>query len=342
MNTVTITQELMRPHRMLLALDESPQSFQRRCAQFGLLHATPEERKAYRAHILEMPGLSDFVSGIIFHEETLRQEVSGQRVPEYCRNKNILIGLKVDRGLAPYPGFNTEQYTTGIEDLDDRLEHWSRVGVRFTKWRSVFPVRVDTANEALVSPQVVWEKNIGDLVRFAELTQKHGMAPIVEPEVLFEGSHQLENAKETMEHVLKQLFSALKTSEVFLPGLILKTSMVLPERESPEKVSEASVGETTATCLKAFVPPTTGGIVFLSGGQTSEKAISHLHSIVSHGPFPWPVTASFSRAVQDPLLDYWVRLARTKQSLSPSEKAQFHDILLAQLHSIQDALSAHP
>jgi fructose-bisphosphate aldolase class I len=296
---------------------------------------------SYRSQVLETPGLCDFVSGIIFHEETLEQEIHGQAVPKYCQDQNILIGLKVDRGLAPYPGFNTEQYTVGIEDLDDRLKRWSRAGVLFTKWRSVFPVRVDEMNKTLLSPQVIWEKNIGDLTRFAELSQKHGMVPIVEPEVLFEGEHLLENTRETMEHVLEKLFFTLKTSEILLPGLILKTSMALPGKDGVEKASATLIGKTTATCLQAFVPPTTGGIVFLSGGQSSEDAIIHLRSIVSHRPFPWPVTASFSRAVQDPLLTYWTHLDQSKQRLSPSEKVQFHDVLLTQLQSIQDALSAH-
>jgi len=302
----------------ILAIDESPSSI---AARFEAIQpgipSHEDIRKAYRHTILSAPKLDTYLSGIIFHEETVPQEIDGVPARRYCASNGILAGVKVDTGLAEFPLFKHEKFTLGLDKLDERLRSFSEQDIRFSKWRCVFSIGT-LDGHALPSDAVI-KANIHQLIHFAALSQKNGIVPILEPEILTEGDHSIEESAQTLAKVLKELFSQLETYRVDISSVVLKISMVTPGKKSPERPSPETIADLTVSTLQKHVPAGLGGIVFLSGGQAPQEATARFDAIMKRSPFPWPVTYCFSRAIQDPAMQYWIRHQDTEKTVRDND-----------------------
>lgn len=285
----------------LLAMDESTPTCNKRFAKLGIPQ-TVEARRAYREWIITTPGLGDAISGVILYDETIRQSTkAGVPFLKVIATAGIIAGIKVDAGakaLAAYPG---EKITEGLDGLRDRLTEYAKMGARFAKWRAVIAIGEGIPTRGCI------EANAHALARYAALCQEAGIVPIVEPEVLMEGSHTLQRCREVTEEVLHAVFDQLNEQRVILEGMILKPNMVLPGSTCPKQESVDEVADETIGCLLRTVPAAVPGIAFLSGGQSAELASARLNAMnvrfKSH--LPWAVTFSFSRAIQQPALDLW-------------------------------------
>jgi fructose-bisphosphate aldolase, class I len=284
----------------LLAADESSGTCEKRFKSVGV-ESTEANRRAYRDLLFTTKGVEDYVSGVILFDETLRQStVSGNEpFPQYLQKKGVIPGIKVDKGthnLALSPG---EVVTEGLDGLRGRLEEYFRLGARFAKWRAVINIGPDIPTHTCLYA------NAHALARYSALCQEQSIVPIVEPEVLLEGNHTIERCFEASEATLTALFAALRAHNVSLEHTILKASMVVPGKESPRQASVEEVAEMTVKCLKRAVPAALPGVVFLSGGQSDEAATAHLNAMAQMPGLPWPLTFSYSRALQNPALKTW-------------------------------------
>ncbi len=285
----------------ILAADESTASANKR---FALVHVeeTEENRRAYRELLITTPEARDILSGVIFYDETFWQSTQdGKSFREYCAEAGILPGIKVDEGLVDLPGFPQEKLTKGLDALPQRMEKYRDAGAKFAKWRAV--VAIDSATG--IPTDNLIGANAFILARYARICQDYDIVPIVEPEILFDGTHTIEECDAIMVRVYKMLFSFMKEYKVYMPGVILKTSMVIPGKESGKEMVAGDVAMRTVRALHDHVPADLGGVVFLSGGQTPTQAFLNLDAIAKAGPHPWGLTFSFSRALQDPVLKYW-------------------------------------
>jgi fructose-bisphosphate aldolase class I len=213
----------------------------------------------------------------------------------------IIPGIKVDKSTHPLAGFPGEVITEGLDGLRDRLKEYYALGARFAKWRAVITIGDDIPSGTCI------EANAHALARYAALCQEQGLVPMVEPEVLMDGDHDIETCYEVTEVTLRALFDALYNQNVMLEGTILKASMVLPGKDSDETASVEEVAEATLMCLKSAVPAILPGIVFLSGGQSDEDATAHLDAMNRMGPNPWPLSFSYGRAMQSAALELWAK-----------------------------------
>jgi fructose-bisphosphate aldolase class I len=252
-------------------------------------------------------------------EETFWQSTErGQVFREYLKKEGMLPGIKVDKGLIGLPGFPGEKISQGLDGLPERMEVYEGAGARFAKWRSVITIGQDIPTDECIGA------NTFVLARYARICQEAGIVPIVEPEVLFDGDHSADECEKVMAHTFDILFQTMKAFRVHLPGAILKTSMVLPGKDSGVAIDHDDVAERTVRVFQQHVPEDLGGIVFLSGGQTSNDAfadLSHIiHRIAKKGPHPWGVTFSYSRALQDPVLKLWAEKRDAKDEI----QALFH------------------
>lgn len=293
-----IVSKLMHPQKGILAADESNSSANKRFQNLGIPQ-TEEKRREYRELLLTTPSLEQYVSGVILYDETIRQMTDdGELFRDILKQKSVLVGIKVDQGLDAV-GDTGESKTKGLDGLEDRLRDYKEMGAIFTKWRSAFVV-----GEGLPTEKNI-RQNLSDMARYAYLVQSFSMVPIVEPEVLLSGTHSIQRAEVVTSHVLNILFEELAKQEVYLGGLIVKTSMVVAGADSSAQASHDMVAEHTSRVLRKNIPPHVGGVVFLSGGQSPDYALHNLHYIAELGPYPWPVTFSFSRALQSEALDVW-------------------------------------
>lgn len=291
-------QALLADGRGILAADESfPTIGQRFKAQ--AIPATEENRRAYRELLFTAPGLNEFISGTILFDETIRQQIHGAPVPAWLARQGLIPGIKVDLGTIPLAHFPGEKVTQGLDGLRERLAGYRELGARFTKWRAVISIGERLPTAACIVA------NAGPLAQFAALSQEAGLVPIVEPEILMDGNHTLARCEEVMTTTLQMVFAALAVQRVALEGLLLKTAMVLPGRESPRLAEPAAVAEATLRCLRRTVPPAVPGIVFLSGGQSEVAATERLNAICAAGPAPWSLSFSYGRALQDAALKTW-------------------------------------
>lgn len=288
--------KLFQPKKGVLAADESVVSIHKRFAALGIPE-TEENRLGYRTLLVGAPDLSDSISGIIFHDETFRQMIEGKTFAKYCEEKGIVPGIKVDKGLIDLPNFTGEKLTLGLDGLKERMEEYYALGARFCKWRVVVDVHASTEEGV--------EANMRNLALYASIAQQAGIVPMVEPEVLYDGVHLIHETKEKMISVLTHLFGELALYRVDMSGVILKTSMVLPGSKSGEVVSSEEVASETAFVLRSCVPKNIGGVVFLSGGQDAIQATENLSNIMKLAPYDFPMTYSYSRAIQDPVLMYF-------------------------------------
>lgn len=301
----------------ILAADESAKTCAKRFEAVGV-DCTEETRRQYRQLMFTTPAASHCLSGVIFYDETFWQRTdSGQPFREYLAQQGIIPGIKVDLGLVDLPGFPNEKVTQGLDGLPERMAKYAEAGAKFAKWRAVIVIGEGTPTDEAIGA------NTYVLARYARICQDAGIVPIVEPEVLFDGNHTSEQAEAAMTHTFDILFQTMRAFRVHLPGAILKTSMVLPGKDSGNPIDHTDVADRTCRVLHHHVPHELGGIVFLSGGQTSTDAFINLNQIAKRGPHPWGVTFSYSRAIQDPVLRAWAQ--------NPQAIAEVQDIFHRQL-----------
>jgi len=291
-------QALMARGKGLLAADESFPTIAKRFKALGI-SSTEETRGAYREMLLTTSGLGDFISGVILFDETIRQRFGGHTARETLARQGIIPGIKVDLGTIALPGFPGEKITQGLDGLRERLAEYRNLGARFTKWRAVIAIGEGRPSHPALAA------NARALALFAALSQEAGLVPIVEPEVLMDGDHPLARCEEVTGTTLEHVFDTLREHRVLLPGMLLKTGMVLPGEDSAQEVSLAEVAKATVRCLRRTVPTEVAGVVFLSGGQSGDVATARLDAICRQGPVPWPLSFSFGRALQDEAMKSW-------------------------------------
>lgn len=295
-----IAKQMLTAGKGILAADESSPSANKRFAPLGI-NQTEEMRRQYRQLLLTTPDIEKDIAGVIIYDETIRQHTDdGRPLVSVLTERGILPGIKVDTGLKDLPNFPGEKVSQGLDDLDERLGEYYEMGARFTKWRSLIVIGDGIPTDTAIAA------NAHVLARYASIVQSAGMVPMVEPEVLFDGTHSLDKCQEVLKRTLHVLFSELKRFKVDLRGVILKTSMVLPGKGSGEPIDHSQVAHATSDTLRACVPADVPGVVFLSGGQTPHDAFENLSQIAKLGPYPWEVTFSYSRALQDPVLKHWL------------------------------------
>jgi fructose-bisphosphate aldolase class I len=296
-----IAQAMVAPGKGIIAIDESNATIKKRFDAVGV-ESSEEHRRAYREMLLTAPRLADHISGAILYDETIRQATKA-KVPftKLMLDNGILPGIKVDKGPQPLAGFPGEVVTEGLDGLRERLNEYARLGAKFAKWRAVITIGDDAPSGTCI------ESNCHALARYAALCQEAGIVPMVEPEVLMDGEHDLEVCYDVTEATLRSLFGSLYEHNVMLEGTILKASMVISGKSCPEQASAEEVAEATVRCLKAAVPAALPGIVFLSGGQTDEQATAHLNAMNQIGPHPWPLSFSYGRAMQSAALKLWAK-----------------------------------
>ena len=283
----------------ILAADESVNTATKRLASINV-ESTEETRRQYRNVMLTAPGIEKYICGVIMFEETLYQKTDSKVLfPKHLKDVGVLPGIKVDEGLADFND-KGEQYTKGLDGLGDRLEKYKKSGCRFTKWRAVYKISENTPSRELI------EKNAEDLAKYAKICQQHGLVPVVEPEVLIDGTHSVQKCHEVTEIVLKTVFEALKKEDVALEFMILKPSMVISGKQAENRAGVDEVAKKTIEVLKKTVPEEVPSINFLSGGQGPEEATAHLNRMHTLGiKLPWYVSFSYARALQEPALKAW-------------------------------------
>jgi fructose-bisphosphate aldolase class I len=312
----SIARALMADPKGLLAADESTKSC---CKRFDALKipCNDESRRQWRQILCMSPNINRYISGVILYDETIRQSVDGGVTFAKALEQNgVIPGIKVDKGLVPMDNFDPQTITEGLDGLAERLNEYYQMGARFTKWRSAFQIGPNSPSLSVI------RANLVVMARYASMVQTAGMVPIVEPEVLYDGDHSIEQAYRVICQVLDILFEQLELLKVDLSGLILKTSMVLAGKES-KLSSPDEVAEYTLKALNKCVPHKVAGIVFLSGGQAPEQASANLNAIGLRGHQPWPITYSYSRAVQDPVMKLW----KGKQANTKKAQTKFIQLL---------------
>ncbi|MGA9421333.1 MAG: class I fructose-bisphosphate aldolase [Rhodanobacteraceae bacterium] len=295
----SIAQAMVAPGKGIIAIDESTGTIRKRFDAVGVPN-TEENRRAYREMLLTTPKLAEHISGAILYDETIRQATrAGVPFTRVMMDAGILPGIKVDMGAKPLAGFPGEVVTEGLDGLRQRLEQYVGLGAKFAKWRAVITIGEDTPSGTCI------EANGHALARYAALCQEAGLVPMVEPEVLMDGDHDIDVCFDVTEATLRSLFGSLYEHNILLEGTILKASMVLAGKDCPEQASDEEVAEATVRCLKGSVPASLPGIVFLSGGQSDEQATAHLNAMNQIGPHCWPLSFSYGRAMQQAALKLW-------------------------------------
>jgi len=284
----------------ILAADESFPTIKKRFDSIGI-ESTEENRRDYRSMLFTTPGAADYISGVILFDETLRQTgADGTRLAEVLQNSGVIPGIKVDKGAKPLAGQPDEKVTEGLDGLRDRLNEYFELGARFAKWRAVYAI-----GEGIPGPACI-TANAHALARFAALSQEAGLVPIVEPEVLMDGDHDVDLCEEVTEEVLRVVFAELAVQEILLEGMLLKPNMVVSGKDCPEQADVEEVAVRTLRCLRRTVPAAVPGIVFLSGGQSDEDSTLHLDAMNRlPGPRPWRLSFSYGRALQAAPLKAW-------------------------------------
>ncbi len=295
----TVARALVPGGKGILAADESAGTIKKRLKSIDV-ESTEEARRSYRELLFTAPGMEAFISGVILFDETIRQKAKdGTPFPKLLSKKGVMPGIKVDTGTSDLAGFPDEKVTEGLDGLRNRLVEYRDLGAVFAKWRAVITIGPSIPSRFCI------DANAHALARYAALCQEAGLVPIVEPEVLMDGDHDLQRCDEVTEATLKRVYSALFEHRVRLEGTLLKPNMVLSGKSCPRQASLREVAEATVRCLRRAVPAAVPGIVFLSGGQTSEEATERLNAMNAMGPHPWELSFSYGRALQDAPLKAW-------------------------------------
>ena len=299
----------------ILAADESTGTIKKRFDSIGV-ESTEETRRAYRNLLFTTPGAEEFISGVILYDETIRQsDDDGTPFPELLASKGIIPGIKVDEGAKPLALAEGETVTEGLDGLRQRLVEYRELGARFAKWRGTYSI-----TETMPSEYCIWA-NAHALARYAALCQEAGIVPIVEPEVLQDGTHSIERSGFVTSRVLAALYTELFDQRIDVEGTLLKPNMVLSGYEASERAGVDEVAQATLHTLKKHVPAAVPGIVFLSGGQSDEDATAHLNAMNARGPLPWQLSFSYGRALQAPALKAWGGKA---ENVEAGQRAYYH------------------
>jgi fructose-bisphosphate aldolase, class I len=307
--------ELVAEGKGILAADESDGTIKKRFDSIGI-ESTAENRREYRELLFATEGAEEFISGVILFDETIRQSTAdGTPFPKLLESKGIIPGIKVDKGAKPLALTDGETITEGLDGLRDRLEEYRGLGARFAKWRATYSIA-----EAKPSEYCVWT-NAHALARYAALCQEAGLVPIVEPEVLMDGGHTIEESAKATGRVLQAVYTELHDQRVEYRGTLLKPNMVLSGYDAENRASVDEVADTTLECFYKHVPAAVPGIVFLSGGQTDEDATAHLNAMNARGPHPWQLSFSYGRALQAPALKAW---AGKPENVEAAQRAYYH------------------
>jgi len=306
---------LVAPGKGILAADESDGTIKKRFDSIGV-ESTGENRRAYRELLFTTPGAEEFVSGVILFDETIRQRAADATpFPELLAAKGIVPGIKVDHGAKPLALAEGETVTEGLDGLRGRLGEYRGLGARFAKWRATYFV-----GEGRPSEYAVWT-NAHALARYAALCEEAGLVPIVEPEVLMDGDHSIDQSAKATGRVLQAVYTELHDQRVDLRGTLLKPNMVLTGYDAAERAPADAVSEATLEVLYRHVPAAVPGIVFLSGGQSDEDATAHLSAMNASGPHPWQLSFSYGRALQAPALKAW---AGSSDNVEAAQRAYHH------------------
>jgi fructose-bisphosphate aldolase class I len=294
-----IARALVTPGKGILAADESFPTIQKRFKSIEV-ESTEETRRFYREMLFTTSGIEEFISGAILFDETIRQ-LASDRTPliEILLKKDIIPGIKVDKGTTDLAGFTGEKITEGLDGLRLRLMEYRQIGARFAKWRAVIKI-----GQGIPTPFCI-KANAHALARYAALSQQCDLVPIVEPEVLMDGDHNINQCREATEATLNRVFFELNDHRVILEAMLLKPNMVLPGKECPQQARPEEVAGATVETFRRFVPAAVPGIVFLSGGQSAEGATANLNAMNAMGEHPWQLSFSYGRALQAPALETW-------------------------------------
>jgi fructose-bisphosphate aldolase class I len=304
----------------ILAADESSPTIKKRFDSIGV-ESTEENRRDYRTMLFSTPEAGSHISGVILFDETIRQKsADGTPLVEVIRSGGMIPGIKVDKGAKPLAGFPGEKVTEGLDGLRERCAEYVELGARFTKWRAVYTIGEDGPSAACLTA------NAHALARYAAISQEAGLVPIVEPEVLMDGDHTIDDCELVTEEALRTVFAELAVQEIELEGMLLKPNMVLSGTDCPEQAGVEEVARRTVRTLKRTVPAAVPGIVFLSGGQSDEVATEHLNAINKLGETqPWKLSFSYGRALQAAPLKAWAgsadNLAAAQQAFLERAKA---------------------
>ena len=285
--------------RGILAADESTGTIGKRFDSINVEN-TEENRRAYREMLFTTKGLGQYISGVILYDETLRQKCAdGTSFVEAMKRQNILPGIKVDSGAKDMPLCAGELITEGLDGLAKRCTDYAKIGARFAKWRAVITIGKDIPSAACI------EGNAHALARYAAHCQAAGIVPIVEPEVLMDGAHDIDTCEWVTETTLRTVFLALASQRVMLEGIVLKPSMVIAGKDCKQQASHREVAERTLKVLRRTVPASVPGIAFLSGGQSDADATIHLNEMNRIGGCPWTLTFSYGRGLQQSAIKVW-------------------------------------
>src|SRR3954467_1816596 len=299
----------------ILAADESTGTIKKRFDSIGV-ESTEDNRRAYRDLLFTTEGVEEYISGVILFDETIRQSGhDGRSFPKLLESKGVIPGIKVDEGARPLALANGETVTEGLDGLRARLEEYRELGARFAKWRATYSIDADRPSE-----YCVWT-NAHALARYAALCQEAGIVPIVEPEVLQDGTHSLEQSARATGRALQAVYTELHDQRVDYRGTLLKPNMVLSGYSASDRAGVDEVAEATLEILYKHVPAAVPGIVFLSGGQTDEDATAHLSAMNRCGPHPWQLSFSYGRALQAPALKAWVG---RRENVAAAQRAYYH------------------
>ncbi len=312
-----VAQAMVAHGRGVLAADESNATITKR---FGALDidSTEENRRAYRDTLLSIPGLEEYISGVILYEETIRQSsADGTPFPKLLEAKHILPGIKVDTGSKPLALDNDEQVTEGLDGLRERIEEFVSLGAKFAKWRAVFII-----DELLGYPSdYALHCNAHALARYGALCQEGGLVPVIEPEVVMDGEHNIDACYQATLRAHRRVFQELHRQQVDLRCMVLKPNMVISGKECDVQASAQEVANRTLDLLYRTVPAAVPGIAFLSGGQSAAVATEHLDLMNKAGPHPWVLTFSYGRALQDGALKAW---KGSSENVAEAQKVASH------------------
>ena len=299
----------------ILAADESTGTIKKRFDTIGLEN-TEEHRQAYRDMLFTTPGVEDYISGVILYDETIRQSGhDGTPFPKLLESRGIIPGIKVDEGAKPLPLAEGETVTEGLDGLRERLAEYRKLGARFAKWRATYSI-----TDSLPSDYCIWT-NAHALARYAALCQEAGIVPIVEPEVLQDGTHTIGRSEIVSSRVLDALYTELFDQRVDIAGTLLKPNMVLSGYEASKRAGADEVAEQSLHAYYKHVPAAVPGIVFLSGGQSDEDATAHLNAMNQRGPHPWALSFSYGRALQAPSIKAW---GGKSENVEAGQRAFYH------------------
>jgi fructose-bisphosphate aldolase, class I len=295
----SIATALVAEGKGILAADESSGTIKKRFDSIGV-ESTEDNRRFYRDLLFTTVGAEEFISGVILYDETIRQSTEdGTPFPQYLESRGIIAGIKVDMGAKDLAGAPGEQVTEGLDGLRERLAEYYELGARFTKWRAVISI-----GPGLPSDYCIWV-NAHALARFAALSQEAGLVPIVEPEVLMDGGHSIDESYRVTVRTLQALYTELFDQRVEREGSLLKTNMVVSGYDASEQADVDTVSDYTIRALENTVPAAVPGVVFLSGGMSDEDATARLNAMNQRGPHPWELSFSYGRALQAPALKAW-------------------------------------